>query len=123
MSLYNALFGENELADVLLAALGLERDDVPRYRDCYIDGDHIVVHTRTGGGNREEYAEANAALAHHPGHLFDVDDDFDGTYADFHFRFPPEYEADLKAIVAKDDQIKPSEKWQALFASMRKDVP
>lgn len=49
MSFYNMLFGVNSAAPVLLATLGLTLNDVPRFRDCYIDGEHIVIHTRTGG--------------------------------------------------------------------------
>lgn len=53
MSLYNALFGMNQMSDVLLAALGLTRADVGRFRDCYIQNDRIAVYTRNGGGNRD----------------------------------------------------------------------
>jgi hypothetical protein len=51
--MYNMLFGSNKAAPVLLAVLGITADRVPRYRDCFIDGENIVIHTRTGGGNRE----------------------------------------------------------------------
>lgn len=53
MSLYNALFGVNDTAPILLAVLGLKPDAVGRFRDAYIEGEHIVIHTRNGGGNRE----------------------------------------------------------------------
>lgn len=57
MSLYNALFGMNPYADILLAFLDLDRARVGRFRDVFVDtrpnGERcIVVHTRNGGGNR-----------------------------------------------------------------------
>lgn len=53
MSLYNMIHGMNPMSDLLLAALGLTRDKVGRFRDCYWNGEHICVYTRNGGGNRE----------------------------------------------------------------------
>lgn len=118
MSLYNMLFGTNNAAPVLLAALGVTAGDVPRFRDCFISGDEIVIHTRTGGGNREAYEEENDALCAHPCYLRDEDDDFDSTYANFYFKFPEEYAADLKALAEQSDSHTPSEKWQALFSAL-----
>lgn len=140
MGLYNVLFGTNPVAPVLLACLNLKASDVPRFRDCYIDGEHIVIHTRTGGGNREYYDSLdsckgnypeyfsgendpcgpwNSDLQAHPLYLFDKDDDFDRTYADFHFKFPDEYRAELEAISKNNTELKPSEKWQKLFADLK----
>ena len=45
MSLYNALFGVNKSAPILLAMLGIEFDSIPRFRDCFIDGENIVIYT------------------------------------------------------------------------------
>ena len=113
--LYNTLFGINEVAPMLLKCLALSPDDIPRFRDCYLNGEDIVIHTRTGGGNREDYEKENAKLQAHPNYLRDEDDDFDCTYANFYFSFPKEYAEDLKAISQQRPDIKPSEKWQALF--------
>ena len=56
MSMYSMLFGESKASDVLLAALGMERDDFYRYRDCYLTEDRkIAVYTRGGGNNRRCY--------------------------------------------------------------------
>lgn len=145
MSLYNLLFGTNAAAPLLLAALGLTENDIPRFRDCYVDGEYIVIHTRTGGGNRDYYESAescrncypeyfndgpdepagpwNSDLAAHPCYVRDEDDDFDSTYADFYFKFPEEYAEDLNALSAVVKEYKPSEKWQALFDAMRKETP
>jgi len=119
MSLYNMLFGVNSAAPVLLATLGLTAGDVPCFRDCYIDGDNIVIHTRTGGGNREDYEVENEELQSNPFYVRDEDDDFDCTYANFYYRFPEEYADELKAMAANADSIKPSEKWEALLESLR----
>ena len=115
MSFYNMLFGVNS-ATVLLAALGMTADDVPRFRNCYIDGEQIVIHTRTGGGNRSYFD--NDSLAAHACYLYDEDDDFDSTYANFHFKFPEEYADDLKALAERSETYKPSEKWQALLKAL-----
>src|SRR5678809_1375157 len=82
---YNLVHGENGLASVLLIALGLTRETIPRYRDCWWDGKFICVHTRTGGGNREAYEEQNDQLRHVDGFSHDEDDSFDCTYATFYF--------------------------------------
>ena len=53
MSLYNAIFGVNPYTGGLLAILGIEASAVPRFRDCYVDGEgRIVIYARTGGANR-----------------------------------------------------------------------
>ena len=120
MSLYNALFGKNPRSKMLLATLGLTEGDVPRFRDCYLDGEHICIHTRTGGGNREDYEAENASLQAHRQYVEDADDDFDCTYATFRFSFPDAYSQDLKALSSGVKEPTPSEKWVALLSSMEK---
>ena len=104
MSLYNALFGVNELAPVLLKILGIAHGDIPRFRDAYLDDGKIVIHTRTGGGNRECYESPNndneegpwnETMYKNQHYLFDEDDEFDNTYANFYFKVPEEYEDDI----------------------------
>lgn len=128
MSFYNLLFGVNKSAPVLMATLGLTPADVPRFRDCFINGDKIVIHTRTGGGNREYYDEPNeentegpwnSTLRDNAFYISDKDDDFDSTYANFFFRFPDAYADDLKVLADKDESHTPSKKWQALFERMK----
>lgn len=123
MNLYNMLFGVNSAAPILLKTLGITSGDVPRFRDCYVEGDTIVIHTRTGGGNREGYEAENDALTKIPGYVCDADDDYDCTYANFYYLFPAEYAADLKALSAKSEGHKPSEKWEALFDSLKSKPP
>lgn len=92
MSLYNALFGRNLFTPVLLKIIKVDLDQIPRFRDACVseDMEHIVILTRTGGGNREEYQDQNEALAANPLFVSDRDDDFDSTYAKFKFRVPTE---------------------------------
>jgi hypothetical protein len=53
MSLYNMVFGQNPIADLLLGILGLTREDVGRFRDAFVSEGQIAIYTRNGGGNRE----------------------------------------------------------------------
>jgi hypothetical protein len=145
MSFYNTLFGRSPLAPALLKILGLTSNDIPRYRDAYLNGDgtRIVIYTRTGGGNRayhnsEESCRScypdyftgegedptgpwNSDLQAHPQFVTDYDDSFDSTYAYFEFKVPDEWADDLKALATQQPgaSATPSEKWQALFASLQ----
>lgn len=116
MGLYNMLFGVNKLSPLILATLGLKPSDMGRFRDCYIEDGKIAVYTRNGGGNRESYMPDFSANPHY---LYDQDDDFDCTYATIYFKFPDEFAADLKAIESNTENHKPSDKWEALFASFK----
>ena len=94
--------------DKCIRAVGLDPDKVPRLRGAGIqkmDEDFIfdyciVIHTRTGAGNREAY-EANKKNIDHvfegnsnpymrtsPYYWMDNDDSFDPTYVDFFYRIP-----------------------------------
>lgn len=102
--MYNAIFGTNPNADALLAAIGLTRDDVERFRDAYYAGNReVAVYTRCGGGNRECWRRDDLGIPQpcdcpgcwiekvipqHPLYLRDEDDDFDCTYATIYFRLP-----------------------------------
>lgn len=91
MSLYHSLFGVNKLAPMLLGMLKLTPDEFNRFRDAYLndDGTEIIVYTRCGGGNRDEYFPAH--LTDHEQYLSDRDDDYDCTYAYINFRVPESY--------------------------------
>lgn len=114
MSLYNSLFGVNNAAPVLLKILNLSAGDFGRFRDCYLnkDGTKIIVYTRLGGGNREDYIDIIKAMRKHPNYEYDYDDDFDSTYAYFEFTIPDEYKEDLKRIDGQRET--PTEKFQKL---------
>lgn len=140
MSMYNMMFGTNSRSDVLLACLGISEKDVPRFRDCFLDGDNIVVHTRTGGGNRDYYESEEECRANYPEYfdgeddpscpwnddlrslptyLYDEDDDYDYTYANFYFSIPKEFEEDITMIAEGSAMLKPSEKWQLLLETLK----
>jgi hypothetical protein len=118
MSLYNILFGTNPMSDILLKCLGLTKGEVPRFRDCFLQDNEIVIHTRTGGDNREEYSKENDKLCEIKNYLRDEDDEFDCTYANFYYSFPQEYAEDLQAISEENQDYAPSEKWKMLFNAM-----
>lgn len=114
MSLYNLLFGEGDHAGFLLKLLDAEREDFGRFRSVYVTDTHIVVHTRCGGGNREDYFPE--WVEDHPLYDYDEDDDFDCTYADIYFKHPVGYEEVLKEMAV--GVVTPAEKWQNLFAAL-----
>lgn len=92
MSLYNMICGVNPASGLLLGLIDVAYEEIPRPRDVYLsdDGDHVIIYTRTGGGNREEYMTQNAALAKNPNYVGDHDDDFDSTFAHFKFKITKE---------------------------------
>jgi hypothetical protein len=82
----------------------------------------IVVYTRNGGGNRDDYAETTDRLQAHPFYIEDYDDDFDRTYASYVFQFPPEFLTDetrekVKEIAA--GTVTPEEKWLKAFEALK----
>lgn len=143
MSLYHALFGRNPFAGLLLDALGTNEGAVPRYRDCFLDENgRIVIHTRTGGGNRDyyeseeacrdnypEYWEGdpetnptgpwNADLRRLPGFLYDRDDDGDATYANFIFEVPAPFKEQIDVLKTLGAEANPAERWRILLDKMR----
>ena len=109
MSFYNLVCGVTHATFFVLPVLGKHPGEYPRFRDCFIgDPEHsgtegkIIVYTRTGGGNREGYAEENAVLTEMDGYLFDYDDDFDSTFANWVFNVPERWRPDVDAFLAGD---------------------
>lgn len=98
MSFYNMLFGMNPQSDLLLAVIGLRKNDVERFRDAHVgeDGKTISIYTRTGGGNRESYP--NLLMRKLPGWRGSVDDDFDCTYCTDTFDIPAEFIDDVAGL-------------------------
>lgn len=145
MSLYNAVHGFNPMAGVLLSILGVTRDEIPRFRDCYFDGKHIVIYTRTGGGNREYYENLEDCKDNYPeyftqgedppsgpwnddlrmiqGFVYDEDDSFDSTYASFYYTVPEQfnYLSDkLNSMAQKETQ---AERWEASLERIKTASP
>jgi hypothetical protein len=107
MSLYNMINGVNPATFFILPMLGEHPDAYPRFRDCFLKdesrpeyGNYIHVYTRTGGGNREEYEDANETMCLHPEYVTDFDDDFDSTYATWVFKVPEKWVADFGKITS-----------------------
>ena len=128
MSLYNALFGTNPATGLLLAMLGIDRNFPPRFRDCYLDGERIVIYTRTGGGNRDEYEAQNDAMHALPGFVSDEDDDFDSTYAHFSYRIPEKFLESIEALrniggAGKDPRLAWKDMFDKLNDPAKKDDP
>lgn len=53
----------------------------------------------------------------HPDYLYDVDDEFDSTYATIYFRAPEQFEAELSAI-AQDEPVDPSAAWDEFLTAL-----
>ena len=143
MSLYNLVFGKNPFSTLLLEILGTTEDQVPRFRDCYLDEEgRIVIHTRTGGGNRmfhehpdlckkefpamfEDPEEApsgpwNSDLRKLPGFMYDRDDGFDTTYADFVYEVPEAFKSQVELLSNFGAVSNPAERWQSLLDDLKK---
>ena len=117
MSLYNMVFGSNPDSNKLLTLLDKTQGDFGRYRDVYVEDGYIVVHTRCGGGNRDDYQEVFEEMSEHPWYSHDQDGDFDNTYADIYFKIP---EDKLKTYVSLLDQgSNPQEAWKAFVDNVK----
>lgn len=95
-------FGMNPRADLLLAVVGLRKHDVQRFRDVHAsaDGAALVICTRTGGGNRDDYP--NLAMRGRPEWRTSRDDEGDSTYCTDIMEIPETWRAD---VVALDDLL------------------
>lgn len=97
MFLCNMLFGMNPQADLLLAVIGLKKNDVEIFRDVSASEGWTKtrVYTRTAGGNREHFP--NLTMRNLPSWQQSVDDEFDSTYCMDTFKLPAEFAEDVKA--------------------------
>lgn len=102
MSLYNMVRGYNPNASICCAMLGVDPRKVSRFRDAWLsdDGAQIVILTRTGGGNRDDYQGSNEEMHEVAGFISDEDDDFDSTFAKFTYATPVQFRAD-SALIAE----------------------
>jgi len=148
MSLYNALFGENPLSGLLLSALGILKRDVPRYRDVFLVEEEgklrIMIHTRTGGGNRAFYDSQESCRANYPNDFDDEDADHpagpwnddlralptfvrdedskdDATYANFFFDVPLAFSSMIALLheMTKGKIERPETRWTKLFEDLK----
>lgn len=133
MSMYNLIYGYDPMAPVLLSILQLHPLNVPRFRDCWWNGEHIVVYTRTGGGNRPFYESAescrknygddsctgpwNEDLRKLSTYVYDKDCDLDSTYAEFYFDLPEKFKWAIPQFIVQDKT--PTQRFEQFMAKMR----
>ena len=117
MSLYNIVNGSNVNTEQLLNLLNLSKNDFGRYRDIYTKNEYIIVHTRCGGGNREDYEYMFDEISEHPWYSHDEDCDFDCTYADIFFKIPDSETQTLIKLI--DSGSSPTEKWNTFFEKLK----
>lgn len=117
MSLYNMVFGMNPDSNKLLEILGKTQADFGRFRNVYMEDGYIVVHTRNGGGNREDYEDVFDEMSEHPWYSHDEDDSFDCTYANIYFKVP-ENEKLIVILKGLDNGHNPATQWAELFGMM-----
>lgn len=111
------LAGYNPSTEQIFNLLGLTPGDFGRYRDVYIQDGYIVVHTRCGGGNRDDYEDMFSKASMHPWYSHDEDCDFDCTYADIYFKLP---EDGAKTVAGLLDQGQnPAGWWDAIFKALK----
>lgn len=122
--MYNMLFGENDVAGILLSILGKTREDFGRFRDAYLseDGHRIIVYTRCGGGNREGYPEVFEAMSAHPQFITDYDDEFDCTYCSFEFSVPQEFLLTCEGLAKRTDTRTGSQKFEDAMRALDADI-
>ena len=107
MSLYNLLNGVNQSTFYILPMLGMHPENIPRFRDCFVEDRTIIVLTRVGGNNRNcGYGEEK--LYEHPNFIKTYDSEEDSTYGFYVFSIPEEWEDDFDKLLRGE---RPSEKY------------
>lgn len=127
MSLYNQLFGFNPFAAIFVKVAGLHHVGVPRFRDCFLERNkdgvlEIVLYTRSGGPNRDDYEKEHAIIAEMPNYLRTVDDDFDTTYAKFYFSIQDEIKEPMENLAAIGGIADPAGKWKTMLEKLNNDI-
>lgn len=91
-----------------------------RFRDIYYDKKEgkIILYTRNGGGNREDYWYVFDLLRKHPNYISDYDDDFDCTYAYIAFSVPEEFKKALDDLVNESEIETISDKFNRIQKEM-----
>ena len=115
MGLYNMVFGNSKQAPLVLMLLDRTAGDFGRFRGAWVEKNdagelRMVVYTRCGGGNREEYEHVFDEMRTHPLYLDSADDDCDCTYASFFFKVPPDADTRV-AKLAEEQGVKMPDGW------------
>lgn len=120
MKLYNFLFDENPKTELLLQYVGLNRTDIPRFRDICVQKDqkkwYIIIFTRTGGQNRQDFTIENQKMKENPFYSHNVDYEHDSTYALWYFKIE---NCPLIDGVLKTQKLFPWEKMDDLNKRMK----
>lgn len=87
--------------------LGRERDVYVRHVPEY-GGTYIILLTRNGGGNREDYQDSFDSLETHPNYVDNWDCDWDCTYAEICFSIPEVHREEVMKMTQSKD---PGEKF------------
>lgn len=126
MSLYNMVNGVNPATFFVLPVLGKHPEAYPRFRDCFLGNDDfvsgtagkIIVMTRTGGGNREEYQSEIDEIRNMDTYEFDVDWDEDSTYALFVFSVPAQWTESVKPFFSEGKEGSISSEYEDMVCSV-----
>lgn len=117
MSLYNLLNGINPSTFLFLPMLEKKHySEYPRFRDCFVRNDELVILTRVGGENRNQ-GFGEDSLYKHPNFLRTEDCDFDCTYGRYFFSIPNEWRNDYDKIMS-NDLMNISEEYKARLCSI-----
>ena len=125
MSLYNTLFDKNPLTPLLLKILDIDQPDGKyesgRFRDIYLnaEGTKIILLTRNGGGNREDYFPKN--ISGHPNYLMDYDDNFDSTYCYIEFSVPEKFQEALEKLAPGKEPEKLRDKFERTIKDLEQN--
>lgn len=137
MSMYEVACGANRFSPLLLNGvldMGLKSQDeldeaIPRFRDVFITNEggevHVAIFTRTGGGNRTEYAEENESLRQIAGFARDENWVLDNTYAIFYYKIEDKEKLEnLMVLLNKIDEVgylqHPTDKHNNVMKQMKK---
>ena len=124
--MYEMTCNINPDARMVLDLIGMDPEfllEECRLRDIYLSKDRtrVVIFTRIGGGNRENYTPAITKLRNYKGYVTDYDDDFDNTYASFEYNIPPEKLPNVVAFLASSDTTTGSEKLKQSLEKLEKE--
>lgn len=142
--LYNAVFGVDPMARLVLTVLGIQPNGVPRLRDAWIEigggSIQLIVFTRAGGSNRSRLDVGIQYMRSIPGYRSDHDMAFDSTYAEFVYGVPSNYlnviceevrkghgrhdtmEDRWQKFITDAKSAKPSDKTQAVLDEVAKSL-
>lgn len=119
MSLYNMINWVNPLTFFLVPVLGFHPEEIPRYRDCFMNDEDrpeykwkIHIYTRVWWNNRESYDMS--ILTEHEEYVYSYDDPFDSTYWTYVSNIPKKFEGDVNKVL-RGEMRETSKEYQELI--------